>query len=223
VTAQELVPWFQMASTILTGIGVFVSICLGVASLNNNRRDRLLKVRPNLLFNIGGQAMAAAISPLRLFPGKSPNDPDVQRFLKTLPAGSQSLVLRDSFGQLFNHGQGPAIDALIWFEPQRITSAGQERWLTRTEQASPPNTKEWNTIPATPANIPPAAEASFRILPACVYALPPAIDAVSGRMRTECRDSEGNSMQWQQDATFFVERTNANEATVTVSFETRSA
>jgi hypothetical protein len=223
MTAQEIVPWFQMASTVLTGVGIIVSVSLGIASLNNNKRDRLLKIRPNLLFNIGGQLMTASISPLRSFPGKSSDDPEVQSFMSTLPADSKCLVLRESFGQLFNHGQGTAIDTAIWFEPQRITSGGQERWLTRTEQTSPPYTKDWNSIPATPANIPAAENASFYILPASVYSLAPHISAMSGRMRIECRDAEGNSVQWSQDATFFVERTDENNANVTVSFEPRSA
>lgn len=223
MTVQDLVPWFQIASTVLTGVGIVVSVSLGIASLNNNRRDRLLKIRPNLLFNIGGQEMAATIAPLESFPGQAPDDPDIQRFMKTLPAGSKCLALQDGFGKLFNHGAGPAIGTMIWFEPQRVTSGGQERWLTKTEQASPPYTKDWNSIPATPANIPPAANAEFRILPSCVYAAPPHISAISGRMRVECRDSEGNSAQWSQDATFFIERADAATATVTVSFEPRSA
>jgi hypothetical protein len=223
MTAQELVPWFQMASTILTGIAIVVSVSLGIASLNNNKRDRLLKIRPNLLFNIGGQVMAASISPLQSFPGKSSDDPDVRSFMEALPANSKCLALREGFSQLFNHGQGTAIDTMIWFEPQRITSGGQDRWLTKTEQASPPYTKGWNSIPATPANIPTAANASFFILPVSIYAAAPHISAISGRMRIECRDSEGNSAQWSQDATFFIERANADEASVTVSFETRSA
>jgi hypothetical protein len=223
MAATELVPWFQMASTVLTGIGIVISISLGVASLNNNKRDRLLKIRPNLLFNIGGHVMAASIAPLRSFPGKSSDDPEVQSFLKTLPAGSKCLALRDGFSQLFNHGQGTAIDTMIWFEPQRITSGGQDRWLTKTEQASPPYTKAWNSIPATPANLPTAANASFYILPVSVYAAPPHISAISGRMRIECRDAEGNSAQWSQDATFFLERENADDASITLTFEPRAA
>jgi hypothetical protein len=223
MTAQELVPWFQMASTILAGIGIVVSVSLGIASLNNNKRDRLLKIRPDLLFNIGGQVMAASISPLQSFPGKSSDDPEVQTFMKSLPADSKCLALQESFGQLFNHGQGTAFDARIWFEPQRVTSGGQERWLTKSEQVMPPYTKDWNSIPAMPANIPGAASASFRILPVSIYSAPSHVSAISGRMRVECRDAEGNSAQWGQDATFFIERANAEEASITVAFEPRSA
>ena len=221
MTAPELVPWFQMASKILTGVGIIVSVSLGIASLNNNKRDRLLKIRPNLLFNIGGKVMTASVSPFQSFPGSSSDDPEIQNFIKTLPADSKCIVLQQGFGKLFNHGQGTAIDVKIWFEPQRVTSGGQDRWLTKTEQASPPYTREWNLIPATPANLPTAAVASFYILPACVYIAPIHVSAISGRMRVECRDSEGNSAQWSQDTTFFIERTNA-EASVTLTFEPRS-
>jgi hypothetical protein len=223
MTAEQLVPYFQMASTIVAAIGIMFSVSLGIASLKNSKRDRLLKVRPDLLFNIGGQVMDATISPLQSFPGKSSDDPQVQIFKKSLPADAKGLDLRDGFGQLFNHGQGSAFATTIWFEPQRITSGGQERWLTKSEQGAPPYTKDWNSIPAMPANVPTGESASFFILPISVYAAAPHTSAISGRMRIECRDAEGNAAQWRQDATFFIDSANADKAAITVSFEPRSA
>jgi hypothetical protein len=222
MTAQELVPWFQMASTILTGVGIIVSVSLGIASINNNKRERLLKIRPELLFNIGGQVMAASIVPLRSFPGKSSDDTEVRDFIKSLPADSKCLVLRESFGQLFNHGQGTAFDTAIWFEPQRVTSGDQERWLKKSEQVTAPYTKGWNSIPAMPTHISAAASASFWILPGSVYAAASDIKLISGRMRIECRDAQGHHARWSQDATFFIDRANEVDAAITVSFEPRS-
>ena len=77
MSPTELVPWFQMGSTVLTGIGIIVSVSLGIASLNNNRRDRLAKIRPDLLFNIGGQEVAALTRKLTTVPGIDQNDPEV--------------------------------------------------------------------------------------------------------------------------------------------------
>lgn len=222
MTAQELVPWFQMASTILTGVGIIVSVSLGIASLNNNKRERIYKIRPDLLFNVGGQLMSASILPFQTLPGRAPNDPEVQSHIKALPADAKCLVLRDSFGQLFNLGQGAAFQVGIWFEPQRITVGDRDRWLTKSEQAAVPYTKAWNSITANPANLFPEASASFRILPGAVYAAAPEVSAISGRMRIECRDSQGSVAQWIQDTTFFIERISPTEATVTVSFEPRS-
>lgn len=223
MTAEQWVPYFQMASTILAAIGIMVSVALGILSLNNNKRDRLLKIRPDLLFNIGGQAMDATISPLQSFPGKSSDDPEVQTLRKSLPADATGLDLRDGFGQLFNHGQGSAVATTIWFEPRSVTSGGQVRWLARSEQVVPPYTQSWNSIPAMPANIPTGKSASFFILPISVYAAAPHITEIYGHMRIECRDAEGNSAQWSQDATFFIDRANATKATITISFEPRSA
>ena len=222
MTAAELVPWFQMASTMLAGIGIVVSVSLGVASLNNNRRERLFKIRPNLLFNIGGQVMAASVEPFETFAGKDPHDSDVQEFITALPKDFKCLVLQENFGQLFNLGQGPAISTSIWFEPQRITSDGQERWLKRSEQVKPPYTRDWNWIPATPANMAPGASATFGIAPGSVYAVAANVSSVSGKMRIECRDIDGNLLQWTQDATFFIDRLSAEKASLTVSFEPRS-
>jgi hypothetical protein len=224
MTVQDLVPWFQIASTILAGIGIVVSVSLGIASLNNNRRERLFKIRPDLLFHVGGQVMRASVARFETFPGKAPYDPEVVAFLKALPKEAKCLILRDSFGQLFNLGQGTAFNTTIWFEPQRVRSLGQENWdrLKKSEQVIAPNTKDWNTIPAMPPNLPPASSADFRILPGSVYAAPNHVTAVSGRMRIECEDSETRSFQWTQDGTFFIDRGNTDEATITVSFESRS-
>jgi len=72
VSAADLVPWFQMASTIITGVGVMVSIGLGIATIKNNKLQRVAKIRPELMFNIGGQLVSATVAELHSFPGKDP-------------------------------------------------------------------------------------------------------------------------------------------------------
>lgn len=220
MTPTELVPWFQMASTVIAGIGIVVSMILGIASLNNNRRDRLAKIRPDLLFNIGGQQAPATLHPITFIPGLRQDDPDVVSFLKRLPEEWRGLSLAGRYGQLFNHGAGPALAVYIWFEPDRITTGGNERRLSRAEQYSPPYTKEWNWIAAMPANLSEGDAAFFGILPVSVYATSPDVSAVSGAMHIECRDKDGRPYQWKQPAVFFIDRSE-NTASITVSFGQR--
>jgi hypothetical protein len=173
VSPADLVPWFQMASTVIAGVGIIVSVSLGIASLNNNRRDRVDKVRPNLLFNIGGQQVSATLNKITFIPGLSQDDSDVITFLKSLPEGQRGPSLNGRYGQLFNHGPGPALSIYIWFEPDRITIGGNERRLSRTEQYTPPYTKEWNWIAAMPAICP---KGRLRSLEFCRYPfMPPAL------------------------------------------------
>jgi hypothetical protein len=220
-SATDLVPWFQMGTTVLTGIGVIVSTSLGIVSLQNNRRERIAKIQPNLLFNIGGQEIRASIAPLKDIPGKDPDDPEIRTFLSGRPSGSQCLILQGSFGKLFNHGAGTALDVSIWFEAETVRYTDHERALTRNQQSSPPYTKDWNLIPGTPTNIPPGAEASFYILPASAYLAETYASMLSGKTHIECRDAEGNPYEWRQPTRFFIERPDASGALVTISFEQR--
>jgi hypothetical protein len=184
-----------MASTIIAGIGIIVSVSLGLASLQNNYRDRLSKIRPDLLFNIGGQEVPAILQPVTSIPGLNQRDDDVVNFIKALPADIKAPSLQGQFGQLYNLGAGTAYDIYIWFEPDRITTGGNERRLTRAEQGTPPYTKEWNSIAATPANLALGSAASFGILPASVYVAGPHVNAISGDIRIECRDLNGRPIQ----------------------------
>ena len=159
----ELVPWFQMASTIITGIGVIVSTSLGIATLEKNSQRTSCTNSPDLMFNIGGQAISASLSPLRSFPGKDPEDPEIQGFIKTLPTDTKCIELQARLRQLFNHGEGTAYDVSIWFEPDRMIVNGEVHRITRIEQTQPPNTKEWNSINAISPNLSSGEEGIFGI------------------------------------------------------------
>jgi len=219
MTIQDFVPWAQVASTLIAAVGIGVSVWLGIASLNNSRKDRLSKIEPNLLFNIGGQEIQATMRKLVAIPGLSQKDPDVVNFLKSISADQKALYLDDGrYGQLFNHGAGTALSISIWFRPERITVDDKERPLDPTELSSPPYTREWNIVISTPANLPPGAEASFGILPVCVFASAAEVRAIAGMIYIECQDQTGRPFYWSQPATFFIDR---SAPSVTVSFGRR--
>jgi hypothetical protein len=221
MSATEIVPWFQMGATIITGIGVMFSIFLGSKTLRNSARDRLEKIRPNLMFNVGGQQIDADLSLLTSFPGKDPEDPDLKNFKNSLPKDTRCYDSSEEFGQLFNYGAGAAYNVNIWFEADRIKTGDDVQRVTRTMQASPPYGKEWNSIPSTPSNLPSGEFGGFRILPACVYLMVPDPHEVSGTMFVECRDGDNRYHSWSQAVTFAFTRDAGNKATVIVSFQRR--
>ncbi|NNH33584.1 hypothetical protein C9413_30630 [Rhizobium sp. SEMIA 4085] len=221
MAVAELVPWFQIASTIIAGIGIITSVSLGIASLNNNRTDRLIKISPNLLFNVGGQELAATLQPLKRIPGVATGEQDVEEFLAALPDGYLAPFLEQHYGQLYNHGAGPGLSVEIWFQAERLTVKGQERSLTRNERESLPYIKTWNMMSAIPANVPPGGVASFGTLPICVLAAHPDVTTVTGNMYIECHDQHGRSLQWSQPTTYFIDRLKSDKATITVAFSQR--
>ncbi len=219
--AGELVPWFQMASTVISGIGIIVSVCLGIASLNNNRTDRLIKISPNLLFNVGGQEVPATLRPLDHIPGFGTSERDVQHFISTLPTSLLAPFLDDVYGQLYNHGSGPGLSVVIWFQADGLSTKEHERVLTKEERKSVPYIKAWNTVAAMPENLPSGEAASFGTLPICVLAAQEDVTGIFGTMYIECADQNGRSLQWSQPARYLIERLPQGKATITVSFSRR--
>jgi hypothetical protein len=180
----------------------------------------LQKIQPDLLFNIGGQEVGATLHPITFVPGLSQNDPEVKAFLQSLPKDRKGPSLNGRYGQLFNHGAGPALTVYIWFEPNVFTTERNDHRLNRIEKNSAPYTKNWNWIAATPANLSEGEEAFFGILPVSVFAASPDVRAISGVMHVECRDRDGRPHQWTQPATFFIDRLEET-ASITVSFGQR--
>ena len=220
MTAADLVPWFQMASTVIAGIGIVVSVYIGVSSLNNNRIDRIARIKPDLLFNIGGQEVSATLHPITFIPGLTQDDPEVSAFLGKLPKDLKGISLNGWYGQLFNHGSGPALSVYVWFEPNIFTTERNSRHLKWAEKNFAPYSKDWNWIAATPATLAEGEAAFFGILPVSVFAASPDVRAISGAMHVECRDRDGRTHQWAQPATFFIDRSEET-ASITVSFGQR--
>ena len=222
MNVADIVPWAQIASTLLSALGVGVSIALGIASLNNNRRDRLLKTQPNLAFSVGGQLIRAELRPLDGFPGVNQTDPEVRDFLRLFPAGTRVIGLTGRFGQLLNYGQGTAYDVKIVFLPTSITKSGTEVSINAFRRQRPPYSADFNTILSTPSHIAPEQAGSFGILPGSVYLSDDQVSKISGSVDIECSDLNGKVMRWTQPTTFFVDVFGSGRLSVTVSFGRRS-
>ena len=117
-TAAELVPWFQMAATVITGIGVMVSTRIGIVALKNAQRDRVSKIQPNLLFNLGGNVVSCTLEERNNIPGI--DQKTAADFLASRSGKCVVLCHDTPIGQLFNHGLGSALDVKIWFRTEDV-------------------------------------------------------------------------------------------------------
>lgn len=198
----DVVPWFQMAATVITGLGVIVSTRLGLINIENNRRDRLAKIQPFLAFDTGGQVIPVQVHDLETIPGRDPSDSDLQRFLATAVPGTKCIRLLGQYRRLFNYGAGGALNTSIWLQITSFEVNGTERVLTRAQLESPPYPRDWNEVTASPPNLLPNAEAFFGILPAAIYVHEPGRTSAAGYVGIRCTDAEGNPFEWTQPVRF---------------------
>lgn len=201
---QDLVPWFQMASTIIAGAGIVASTLIGLSALNGNRRERRDKILPNLLFTPGGETARIALTDEWVFPGRDASDLEVRGFLANLPADSRRIVLREPVGELSNYGSGPAMNIKIVFLPERIQAEGGWRELSAGEKASFAFKPDSNEIIPAPAHLATGKSGSMGVLPGAVCFMLPDADAVSGKAMITCKDAQGIPVTCTQEMAFSI-------------------
>jgi len=79
--------------------------------------------------------------------------------------GAPGRFPTERWGKLVNHGNGSAFHAQISFITLSVTVGGEEFVLDAAKLSEFPYTVDANTIPASPSNISPGAEATFARIP----------------------------------------------------------
>ena len=137
---SDLVPWFQIASTIITGIGVTVSTALGIISLNNYRKDKAKSIRPSLFFNIGGHLLECTLKENR-HRNTGISEIDAGKFLEERKYTHKFICTDRPFSVLANHGDGVALDIAVWFHTTEVYKRERAVKLSQEEVRLPPFTR----------------------------------------------------------------------------------
>ena len=221
MTVLELVPWFQIASTIVAGVGIIVSTALGLQGLYGTKRERELKIKPDLALNTGAQVVNARIGPLTTVHGKAPNDPELLEYKKKAGDKERSFSLDAKFSGLFNYGSGTAFNITVWFEAEILVRGGASQRLYSL-QSEPPYSKSWNTVTPVPNILTSGDEASFYVASGCIITEGPTIEEMSGELWIECYDATGKRHRWHQPATYFIDLLDTERGRVTLSVDARA-
>lgn len=218
-TAADLVPWFQIGATIITGIGVVVSTTIGIVTLKNAHRDRVAKIQPNLLFNLGGNIVRCVLEERETLPGIDPQSSG--EFLAGRGGRCLALSNNGPIGQLFNHGRGLALDVHVWFRAEEV-AYGQSRYrLTPQQMNSAPYSKDWNIAATTPSSIPSGDGAAVYRLPTAIFFADQGLIEVNGLTFIECKDAENREYQWSQPTTVHFNRAAAEGVELIFTFGQR--
>ena len=218
--ASDLVPWFQMASTVITGIGVIVSTALGISSLNNNRRERQKKIEPNLVFHTGGHEINCQLEKRMILPGISREDSI--EFLESKTYDYPFICALQTFGRLVNYGEGPALDTYVWFQTKGIKYSDKFELILRNDADQPPYNRDWNLTPAVSALLKKDESTSIARLPTPVFIANPATNSIDGVYWIDCKDVNGKVYRWSQEAVFHIIIRTEDEVQVVVTFGSRT-
>jgi hypothetical protein len=153
----------QVALTIITAIGVMVSLAIGRRTLAALHDQRLQNVRPYLCFDLGAQSIPVELKDIDGVPGLDYQY--VRRIRGPRPPGPNCLTASRPWGHLRNHGNGSALNSWITFIPIRAFVGNDDFAISQEKRQSFPYSASANKIPAHPSHIVPGSEASFMRLP----------------------------------------------------------
>jgi hypothetical protein len=206
----------QVIATILTGVGVIVSVWIGISTVRETRADRIQSVKPKLLFDRGGQMVQCDLVEANGIPGI--DFTYASTLLKHKPPGTKSCKPKTSWNRLTNHGNGSAINTSVTFLTQKVEKAGESFFIDDIKLFNFPYSPDLNRIPATPSNIPPRGTGEFFRIPTPVF-----VDFTGQLTLMYCvavldyEDVFGTKYQTLQELRVHIERTE-NEAQVTLTF-----
>lgn len=163
--------WISDASDIANvavGIASIGALLVAVWSVREIRRDRSIRVRPRLIFNAGGQHVPFEIEPLRGLPGINPAFASAVLSLQRPPI-EHCIATSKRWSRLTNYGDGSALKARITFIVLSAQVGTETFTLDAAKLRDFPYSPDVNSIPASPSNLLPGAEAAFARIPMPIF------------------------------------------------------
>lgn len=189
----------QVATAVITLVGVFISMWLSTKALREVQLDRKLKNKPHLAFENGGWRLP--IEFIKVGHHVVGYDPKyMKEIFSDLPEGAESIGLKDfldqsktkksfGYGRLRNHGGGTALATHITWVPQEIWIGAEHFDIDDKKKTEPVYHRNLNTWPALPSNIQANGEATINCLPTFITKdVEKKIKRVNGVLEITCKD-----------------------------------
>lgn len=237
-TAQYWAALAQAASTVVTGIGVIVSLHFSRKALSEIAIDRRLRYKPHLLFTPGGCGLPVEfVRAGRHVPGINPKyamkvfseipdeaesvriawgPPDVPS-AEPAPSKGMSIARRSKrrsspdYAHLWNHGTGPALNTRTVWIAQEVSIGSEKFRLDEHKLREPVYTRGLNDMPVVPWNIAAGKEGHLTRLPTFIEKdFERKLTCVQGILETRCNDIFGDEHTFYQEFTIFPEYSDAD-------------
>lgn len=213
---MDLNDWSAIAQIViatLTLVGILVSLYMSTKALSEIKRDRELRQAPFLAFENGGFRISVEfVKAGRRIPGFDPEF--VERTFKEIPEGAESVRVKHinldnggtnfmHYGRLYNYGLGPALNTIIYWQPEEITIGSDTFKIDDNKLREPKYSKGLNRIYPTTINIKPGQEANLIWLPVFIEKdFEKKITEARGILEIHCQDVFNKKYHWEQS--FFI-------------------
>lgn len=152
-----LVDIAQIATTIITFIGIALSFWLSRKTLKEVQKDRIYNQRPFLIFQHGGHVIGIDFK--KHADGKTYIQPHWPS------AGSGQGVYVPTFGELQNYGTGPAIDITISWIVEEVYIKGEKFKIDVEKRNESQYSQSRNTNPLRTTHLFPNQETGIHLIP----------------------------------------------------------
>jgi hypothetical protein len=211
MTQLTLSEWAQIAQivvTLITSIGIVVSLWFSRRALSEVQADRDLRHAPLLSFEPGGYRVAVSFEKKgKAIPGINPSA--VARYFPNLSPDAESVriaevrkgdrTVRPDYGALKNFGVGPALSAHVTWVPERVWIGSESFMLDDAKREEPLYCRDLNTMPASPSHIPPGTTAQMTRLPTFIEKdVEKKVTRVEGVLKIVCKDVFGRERTVRQ-------------------------
>jgi hypothetical protein len=235
----------QVASTVVTGVGVVISLYFSRKALQEAAIDRRLRHKPHLVFTPGGYDIPVEfVRAGRVVPGVDPDyakkelahipdnalsvricrEPERHTSNQLLGADDVSATVTrrrlksPDYGHLCNHGTGPALNTHVTWTANEVWIGSDSFRIDDRKQREAVYTSDFNYMPVVPWNIPAAKEGRLTRLPTFVEKdHERKLTRVDGILEITCDDIFGAAHSFSQEFRVFP-RYRKPEPIVTVTF-----
>jgi hypothetical protein len=213
----------QILLTIITFIGIILSMWLSVKALREVQIDRKLRQKPYLVFETGGFRLPIEfVKAGKRIPGINPSF--VEKMFADLPDDAESIRLKvipnndgiaepTFYGKLLNCGLGPALATKTTWIPSKIRIGSEEFAIDEKKLSEPLYDKRLNSMPTIPSFILPNESAELSRIPTFIEKdFEKKITMVDGFLQIECKDLAGEVYSFKQLFYIFVKHKSDGES-----------
>ncbi|MCK3682849.1 hypothetical protein [Maribellus sp. YY47] len=224
---QDWVNIAQIATAIITLIGVATSVWLSIKALREVQHDRKLNHKPFLLFDFGAEQIPIEFVKCgKAIPGINPKY--VQMAFAHLPDDIESIRVKHyekddktiliDYGSLRNHGNGPALGVEVVFNPQKVWIGSEKFELNQNKLKEPQYERGLNKLPTYPSHIAKDSTGQLHRIPTFIEKdFEKKISRVDGILEIEYKDIFMNEYVTKQEFRIFTDYS-ADEKNITFTF-----
>jgi hypothetical protein len=193
---MTLADWASVA-TIVTGVGVVVSIFLSIRALREVQEDRRFATRPYLSFEPGGYMVPVVFVRVgRRIPGVEPSA--VEAAFPLVAENAEAVQIKDredgpcNYGELRNLGSGPALEVSVTWYAEDLGIGSETFYVDGTKRRQPLYGPNFNEMPSLPSHIAPGDRAQMSRLPTFIDKdVERKLATVEGYLALRCLDVQG--------------------------------